>query len=463
MKTKIILLLMISYSMATAQNQIDSLVKSDKKIDQSQSHLIYDYRLPDWGFDRIYFDFSSILNETDRSAKNVSRNMYQHHIQLNPYYYSYAESENKIFSIEGSMHVYNSYSKYDTKMSYDSSKSNYTHTNLDVNLTGELHQYFNEIWFLFFNTTNYYSYHENQNKWSQINDGQISKSTDLSIRRQYKPSGRIGIGFGKLRNVTPVFRTLRFNERLKQLNNNTELTDADLIELANFFTRKNIYDLIYDRSNKYFYQNLPENVQSRVKRLEPWELMYVNETWNEILGDRFEGFKIHSGLSISYNKNYYTHSFVDAELFLIGLYVEQIYYHNISTDYQVGVNFDASLSKAVNNNTPYDILGNGSLKLLNLWNVTDKMLIDFVLGGNTRFESSKSWQKMNNYFTEINLWYFIENNLSFNTQVTYKYLQNSPEDISFYYDNFYYHSKYEKETTWSVLFRLRYYIKRGLF
>ena len=52
------------------------------------------------------------------------------------------------------------------------------------------------------------------------------------INRLYETNVDLGFGFGRIRNVNPVFEAIRFYERLKYLRNVEDLNDEDIKELA---------------------------------------------------------------------------------------------------------------------------------------------------------------------------------------------------------------------------------------
>ena len=55
MKTIFVLIVLLFFcSVILGQEQIDSLVHKTKTIDPAYQHLIYDYRIPDWGYHRFY-------------------------------------------------------------------------------------------------------------------------------------------------------------------------------------------------------------------------------------------------------------------------------------------------------------------------------------------------------------------------------------------------------------------------
>ena len=259
-----------------------------------------------------------------------------------------------------------------------------------------------------------------------------------------------------------MFRAIRFNERLKDLNKQTVQPES-LKELAAFFSGKTSYNNVYSRSKKYFYYDLPQNIKTRLENAHPWEILYLDETWDEVIGERFEGLDITAGISFNYHKYNYPFTLPDQELFLSGIYLEQRFYHNINSFYQIGTNFYSSYSKAINKNTTYDFFGNGRLQIENLWNLTDKMLAEFGFGLESTFVSANKWERIDNYFADIQFQYFIENNMSANFRISYDLYYNWPGDISFTYNHQgYYNYQYEKEKYWHFQLNLMYFLERGL-
>lgn len=463
---RIVPLFFILCSFIIGQDHLDSLVTLEKKIDTTKQYIIYDYRLPEWGYNRVYLNFSGNISGYKNTGKrNEEHSNYS--IQLTPNYTDYTESESMISLIQGSLVLYNSYQKQKVlNIDYTDNYRN-TYMNTELNLDWDLQKYITTGWFIDFNTMNYFRYYENHSKTTVVNNGISQKSTSLLITRKFNPSVEIGVGYGRVRNVTPVFRALRFDERIKDLDASKALNTEEITELSDFLTRRDVYNQIYDRPYKYFYSQIPKSVLNRLDKLAPWEVMYLNDTWSEIIGDRFEGFNIHGGLSVNYEKNIYSPGNNSTELFLTGPYLEQYYYHNISMCYQVGINSYCTFLKVANDNTTYKYFGRGRFQISNLFNVTDKILSELNLGYEVAFADSKTeirWQRIDNYFSDFSLIYFIENDLSLNTDISYNFFHNRPADLSFRYDGRnYYNSTYDKEKNWSIYLSLRYYIERGLF
>ena len=63
----------------------------------------------------------------------------------------------------------------------------------------------------------------------------------------------IGLGYGKIRNVTPLVQAARFQNRLMVLNKlNTGFNEKTMLALARQFSKSNAYNTVYERPAKYF-------------------------------------------------------------------------------------------------------------------------------------------------------------------------------------------------------------------
>jgi len=452
---------MVFYTVSFSQVSIDDLVKKDKQIDPDKEYLIYEYRLPDWGYNQFYFNASNSFNGLSRSDKDISQENFSTSVQFSPHFIKYHESEQTVFSLNSSINssFHHSSSKSD-QINY-SSRSNANQLRIDLNADATYIRYMKDRWFLYTQTDNrlyFLEWHENS---TYINNNNNDTDRGISLQRNIDLSGRIGLGYNRVRNVTPMFRALRFNERMEDLNR-TE-NPSYLSELAAFFAQRSGYSQAYDRPDKYFYNDLPDKIKSILNSSQPWEIIYLDETWDEIIGDRYEGWDITSGLLINYEKNKSNGPYL-TELFLLGAYMEYRYYHNLSSFYQLGFDCYSSFTKSLNDNTSYEYLGKGQLQIENLFNLTDKMLAEINFTLESAFTSENIWQRRDRYLVHTILHYFLENNLSANFNASYNAYYNWPGNISFDYEDYSYrNSRYEEEKNWFITIGMTYFLDRGIF
>lgn len=469
-------------SMLYAQNKVDSLVHKSKKIDPQHHHLIYDYRIPDWGYHRLYLYFyASLYGNDEDNDKNPSEREYtnsQYYGRFQPYFNLYQTSEKYIFSLYSFVNSSYQYYQYRDEDDNDIQKSIDRSFDHDFNLNGNLNQYYSRLFYLGYNTANSFEYNENRGQYKYIdkNIGTTSDSKSSYIQRIYKTQFRFGPGLGRVRNVTPVFRALRFSERMRDIGKTAGLSEQDIKSLIHLFARESSYSSRYDRSSKYFYEELPKSISKQIKNLQPWEMIYLDEAFREIIGNRYEGFELDGGIQFSHQHAVYTNISGGDELTLLGAYVDQQYYHNISPGYQIGFNTYVSYSKPLNDNTPIHYMGRGTAEFLNLWNVTDRILMELNIGCETGFalidamrylpgpdETYEQWQRWDRYRLSLSMDYFLENYLSIGASIRNLAYHYWPSNVSFEYDNYqFYGSGYDLDKSWSVNIDLRYYILRDM-
>ena len=478
--TTLILLFCVSLY---AQNKINGLIHKTKTIDPKYQHLIYDYRIPDWGYNRFYLDFSANLNGSDYTYNpNSYQTDYensQYNGLLRPYFYLYRTSEKYIFSFYSALNSNYRYYQDRQETEFEIEKDINRDFNNDLYINGNLNQYLGRLFYLKFNSSNLYRYYENRDQSKIIIKSNNTSSTTKNnyVRREYNLNARFGVGLGRIRNVNPVFKALRFNQRLKDIDKTSGLSEADIKSLIYLYAHESAYNNTYDRPRKYFYEALPEKVTSQIKNLQPWEMIYLDEVSDEIIGSRYEGFEINGGIQLTHQHTVYTNIGGSAELTILGFYMEQEYYHNISPGYQIGTNVDLSYLKILNENTMVNNVGRGIATFMNLWNITDRLLMEFDLGYETGFatidniryqmgilETYDKWYKSDRFNLSLSMDYFLENNLSLGTTISNTANRYWPQDDSFYYDGYQYgSSSYEKDRNWYAQIDLRYYFIRGMY
>ncbi|MEJ2053071.1 MAG: hypothetical protein P8X42_04040 [Calditrichaceae bacterium] len=478
-----VFLILLFCTSSFAQKKINTLVHKSKTIDPGYQHLIYDYRIPDWGYHRFYMNFSTNLYGNDYNYgpdsyySEYKSSQYQGRFQ--PYFYSYRTSERYIFSIYSTLSSDYQYDQNRRESEYDIQKDIYRYFNNNFNINGNLNQYIGRLFYLSYNTSNTFQYYENRDHSRNIDKdlNTTSSSKNTYIRREYDLNARFGFGLGRIRNVNPVFRALRFNERLKDLGKTKGLTESEVKSLIYLYAHETAYNSTFDRSKKYFYEALPEKVTNQIKNLQPWEMLYLDEVSDEIIGTRNEGFEIDAGIQLTHQHAIYTNVSGSGELTLVGAYAEQRYYHNISPGYQIGTRIDVSYLKVLNENTMANYFGRGTATIMNLWNITDRMLMDLSLGYETGFatiddirynmgvfETYEKWHRSDRVNLSLSMDYFLENNLSIGATISNRAYKYWPQNNSFGYDGYQYgSSSYKTNKNWSAGIDLRYYIIRGMY
>ena len=182
----------------------------------------------------------------------------------------------------------------------------------------------------------------------QYDDNRTSDSTRAVVyagSKQQSYSVTIGIGWGKMRNVTPVVSAIRFQERLKQLNLlKNDLSETAIEDLAQQFYREGYFSNVHVRPDKYFWQDV-QNTLSRdgvsLDGLNQYADSYIREVPGELRFMRNEGLVGGVNFQMSYVNDYTSDPIsvnrIAEELLAQGsAYVE--YSHQLNLDSQVDFN-----------------------------------------------------------------------------------------------------------------------------
>jgi len=352
-------------------------------IDETHQHMLYDYKLPTWSYDKAKVSLNFLNDYDDQDNKEENSDNYEQQsssIDLNllPAYTYYYESENKILNIasetnleyeydseefehydyEGNAHILVITPKVETNF------SNYLFTNLSINNRSEFsYKYYN-----------YKSDYERNEKDSQTN--RKEKIIDLICA--------ISAGYGRIRNVTPVINSLRFNERYKAISNSSGFDEVTLGKLANHFATKTSYSQ-YERSEKYFYKELPEEVRMKLKQLDSGDLFYILDYLREANSDRYQGYKVEFGAKIIHSNDYYKEELVDSleqitynnerrnEKSLLSPFISGRISHNINLYHQIGGKAEISYGKYINDNTFLRENFHTDMSLDYLWVMYDRL------------------------------------------------------------------------------------------
>ncbi len=452
------------------QNRIDSLLAHGEFVRNNRENrdLIYHYKLPTWHYSLLYADLSGSMTGDDKSRDDRDSNLDRYFLAFTPFYKYVLQGEQKTALLQFSVSNHYNYQKdklderQGTRTQESTDKKSY------FRMTGNLNKYIVDAWFLNFHGEGRFNYSENTYDYRKEMNGDVLKDKRSVITREFYFNANLGFGYGRIRNVTPVFRALVFNRRLTAV---TGRKIDNLGDLAVAFTRQAAYSALYERSVKYFYYSLPEAIRASLKNLDAWQLMYLNDSFSEVIGTRFEGSETRGGLSLNYHKK--SGSFLirpfTAGITQVGLFLEHDYYHNFTPYYQLGATVSMSLNKVVDTSPAYDYSGDMTMALSNLFNLTDRLLCTFDLAYQTMFISGgkagmESWERQINYSSGLSFLYRIENQIYLTSNMNWNKIKLNPPGAAFYYNgNLMAYSNYQKTERWSVYFGLRYYFSLGVY
>ena len=268
----------------------------------------------------------------------------------------------------------------------------------------------------------------------------------------------LGVGVGKMRNVTAVVSAIRFQQRLKQLNLlNGDLSEGTIEDLAQQFYREGFYGEVHVRPDKFFWQDV-QNALARdgvsLAGLNQYADSYLREVPNELRFMRTEGAVAGVQLQVEYSNQFQTMSpgfwnLAEALYTLANIYAQ--YSHQLDLNSQLA--FGASLSGGPN--IVKDSQGkqqySASANVAYDYELTDRIVLSAYDDFNLQFinMAPKARSLSDNLGASIN--YFVEDHVSLSASYSWNY-----------FDNDYYMAPVHGETVDnSVNIGVTYYINRG--
>ena len=414
---------------------------------------ILEYRLPDWGYRTWDLGFGLNGSGGDRYQNDENQNAYNRfRTALDSGFRLYRESEVRTYRL-----VVNVGGDYEKTHSSSHSNVNSAHQ-LDgiLALGGGWTQYVSDGPFslrLTANTNQRYS-----EVIQEISDGQetVENST---YRRANSYFGNVGVGWGRVRDVTPLIRAQRLSERLSALGRD-RLTAGQVQEIARVLATEQGYRMVFDRPDKSFWADVLSPMLGADNPLSPYEIFYLRDILEEDVGPRGEGFEIVAGAGYNDSKT----SGSDSELRAItrGPALDLRWVRNLSMNHQLALGAGVNYFNQSRQGTRVD-LATGDIAIDYLWTIADRYRWDTHLGltgsyQETGEDGEQVIERNLETLLESQFKVFIENNmslaLSVNGRNTQEYL-----DIDFQgYDE-----RYRRAWQWSYGIGLQYYLDRVLY
>ncbi len=191
---------------------------------------------------------------------------------------------------------------------------------------GERRHYLDERFSLLGQVTAGSTYRENSYR---LNDQRL-----LSVGRQFAGSASLGLGWGRLRDVTPLLQARRISERLRALDR-APLGAAEERTLAEMLAARQGFNVVYDRPNRRFWQAALGPALAGSEPLTPFEVLYLADVERERLGTRTEGFRI----DLTSRLRYFSDTGSRPRTTL-GPQLALAWSHNPDLDHQYGVTLD---------------------------------------------------------------------------------------------------------------------------
>jgi hypothetical protein len=410
------------------------------KIDDHD--LIKDYQLPAWGYSVFDIDFSgrSYYRRSDTNFKRVSED---YMINLSPDYLRTFESEKIKYLLNTDINTHIGYSGYENEEYEDNSI--FRNYRFSPRINGNYDFYIKDNFFLNFSLDSRFSYYE-------VN---VSQNYQDSIERQIHTSSFLGIGIGRIREVSPVFKALRLRERVEALNRGMTLTESQIKELADKFALYPQYANIYDRYEKYFWKEISPILGSDFDVLSLSENLYITEVMQEYI-KRYQGNEILFGINFWQDYEIEHNGDKIKELY-IGPSLSFNHYNNINLKYQIGIFSEISYLKYLTDDSTEDSKFTIDFTNSHLFDITDRIRWDSRIN----LDYNYFWyESIDGYTIRATLSsvidYFIENNFSLYCQLKSE-LKHVDKDL---YENNaydYYYPNLKRDERVSLYFGCRYY------
>jgi len=390
--------------------------------DPDEVYHLENYRLPTWGYDLLYLDFDGAFSSINQFNDTRNRNT---NGRLAPNYFYYRESEEMIINGRVSLPLNLSRSSTKTAADVESSQREF---DLLLSAFADGKYYLDDLLF----AAGQVEIDINSNRRTTDGDNQPEL-----FRRQADTRLALGAGagYGRVRNVTPVIRALRFNERLNALNAGS-LNDGQLQDLASVFAQRTGYTRVFDRPNRHFWDAISNTAPNILGSMSMYDAYYLSETLMESTGQRFEGWDATAQIFVDHQRysekretdgnTTLDDSWADTEL---GLNLAGRYFHNLSLEQMISVRANLGFGLYIPDDDEADNerLMLAGFEVGHLYNITDRILVQSALGTNVeRFGSGDDSFTYRVFRINSSVTYFIEDNVNVFATISYR---NEKEDF----------------------------------
>ena len=412
-------------------------------LDNVDPALFSKYRIPETDLSSLWFN-TNLRFSSNKSINNPSSNSYYSYSNslstsfnssLSPQYFLLKESDDRVLTFNiNVVGIYdNNYSKYNYPTNSFDNFNKSVNSQLNLAVDGNLKNYLTS-------SNVFYSFSSDlqlniSDQKNGSSDQYYSSSYTGTKTQSYKLA--VGAGWGRLRNVTPVVSAIRFQERLKQINLlNNDLNEKTIEDLAELFSKMAYYSDVYDRSAKYFWQEVDRVLATdgvSLSGLNQYGSSYIREVPNELRFLRYEGFTTGLNLQLSYFKTFSSNnpSPQNEQIFTLGnAYLN--FSHQLNLNSQIS--FDLSLSGgpniAMHPTTKQQYLINTDIGYN--YELTDRIVTSVKNTFSLSFLNAQGQTKNLTNKLQLSLNYFVEDKMLLNTtyelsymDTRYPYLTNS--------------------------------------
>ncbi len=385
------------------------------------------FRVPETHLSSFWFNTNLSFYSDKQAFKNPVSNQgnsnfnSEFNYSLTPHFYYLKENDDTRFNIDAN--VTGSYQ-------HDYSESNGVYTGkandsqLSLQLSGIYNNYYSSSeYFLSVGSDINVMINEDQKDYPGIySDNGYSGTKSQSYNIYF------GTGWGKIRNVTPVVTSIRFQERLKLLNLlNNDLDQKTIVDLAQQFSKFMYFGKVYDRPDKYFWGEIDKTLTKdgiSLSGINQYGMLYLQETPNEYRFLRFEGLQTGINARLNYY-NYYSSgsSWIQEQFMILGnVYLDYRHQLNLNSQIRATLNLSGgpNVTKPLYVKQRYDT----NLVLEYDYELTDRIVASAQNSFTLTFLNANGQNKIIGNYLNLSAHYFIENNLDLNLLYSWNYYES---------------------------------------
>jgi hypothetical protein len=408
----------------------------------AQDISISDFRIPETKYQRLLGGLSGDFYRTDQNYFSPST----------PYDYR-SDETNQAFSMDlNGSYIYGKYNedrslelslRMNTNISHNTSNDNWESSgfmNGARNKSNSYTVYFNpfvryssyltaDLWHLFIEGSGNSSYQERRDNHEDIQMSGTTKNSLFNKYNQWNASVSGGLGYGKMRDGTPVFVVIRILNKLEEDSLITRpLLKNEILSLVNILAKKIEYTYSQDRYVKF----LMEDVFSELQKLgvlknniTAYSVLKSVEVLSENIEPRLFGWRGRLGVQRSFSESVYGYS--------DSLYRSRYYWYSsglIQLSFDFG--YPVSLNTHLSSNVSMSIPGiDYKRKIIFSFTASCIYQLGERIDAKLSFSGSRNHFLMSNQYDQdqflrllrysagLSFRFFIENNISFDVNCTY--------------------------------------------
>jgi hypothetical protein len=446
-------------------------VLSQQSIDFRDPDDISDikrYRLPDWGYTVFRLNLSSNGSLYGLNVGNTSERSDNITGEFRPVLSIYRENENRISQIHTEVQTGIQYNRNKQVNVVGEAENKTSVREGRVLFSGNYAEYIDRSRFFFIGGNTGYG-----PEFRRQENVDIRIIKDRFDRAEFNIIA--GVGIGRIRNVTPVVRALRFRERARALNLGDAIGPEHIYRLARHIATEPGYNTIYSRPSRHFLGDMFSTMEPVIGEPSPYEVLYLTDVFREAVGVRLEGWDIRLGLLYNFqyvfrrteveNINFPPVSPFSSKTIYhtTGPRISASYYKNLSLRHQFGIESFVLYGLYIREDTPGSTYHDRELALRVhpkwLMTITDRILFNAELINDiiifyydkdrVVIEDSET-RRIHSLLGSVN--YFIEDKVVLTG--SFDYTNRNP----------YYYNNPQENSYWTLYFSvgMTYYFLRGM-